>query len=354
MAFDELMIKVQSLFAVRDYYLTPEGAEYIVAEEDEDKMRKNFLLLTKFCQGLGYIPKMFKQGNEVRIRLIRYPIVQGQKWKRALLLFLATVCTVLLSGYLLSSGTAKLLSELNVSFDITSQAILYSLGLLLILGVHETGHMISKLKWGGETELPYFIPFIPPWGTLGAIISSRKIPTNRDELMDLGISGPIAGFLVALIVSFFGIMTSSYVPEDIAKRWTQSGEVSELPMPLVTVIMEKMLGSHEGVLLLSPLAISGVIGLIITFLNLLPVSQLDGGHVIYSLIRDDKKRMLISLISVGLAFMISPAMALLLIFFIAFVPHPPPLDECTGISKRKRITGGLVYAFLLIMCLPMP
>ncbi|PNV78101.1 MAG: hypothetical protein C0200_02825 [Thermoproteota archaeon] len=348
------MIKVQSLFAVKDYYLTSDGVEYIVAEEDEDKMRENFLLLARFCQELGYIPKMFKYGKEVHIKFIRYPVIQDQKWKRAALLFLATVCTVFLSGYLLSLGTAKLLSELNVPFNTTSQAVLYSLGLLLILGVHETGHMISKLKWGGRTELPYFIPFIPPWGTLGAIISSRKIPINRDELMDLGISGPIAGFLVALIVSFFGIMTSCYVPGDIAKRWAQSGEVSELPMPLVTVIMEKMLGSHEGVLLLSPLAISGVIGLIITFLNLLPVSQLDGGHVIYSLIRDDRKRMVISIISVGLAFMISPAMALLLIFFMVFVPHPPPLDECTGVSRGRRIIGGLIYASLLIMCLPMP
>ncbi|MGY0288114.1 MAG: site-2 protease family protein [Candidatus Methanodesulfokora washburnensis] len=354
MTFDELTVRVHSLFAVKDYYLVPDGAEYIVAEENEDKMRENFLSLMRFCQERGYIPRMFRYGNEVHIRVIRYPIIQGYNWKRALLLFLATIGTVMFSGYLLSSGTAKLLSELNVPFDITSQAILYSLGLLLVLGIHEAGHMISKLKWGGTTELPYFIPFIPPWGTLGAVIASRKIPANRDELMDLGISGPVAGFLVALVVSFLGIMTSSYVPEDVAKRWTQSGEVSELPMPLVTVIMERMLGSHEGVLLLSPLAISGVIGLIITFLNLLPVSQLDGGHVIYSLIRDDKKRMIVSLASLMLAFMISPAMALFLAFFMIFLPHPPPLDECTGISRRKKVIGGLAYAFILIMCLPIP
>ena len=359
MEVEELLEVVKASFEVRDFILTENGINFDLEPEPEEVIKRKFADLAKKLIPQGVIPKLLRGEDDRPLLLLRNmpeaALRSRRSSKKQVILLVITIFTVAISGHLLASGTASLLARIGIKVDIVQGTILYALGLMSILGVHESGHIASNIKWGGEIELPYFIPFIPPYGTLGALITSRKIPINRDEFFDLGISGPVAGFIVAIVVSFAGVLTSHVIPPTVAAQWEKSGEVAALPIPVLVHIFEYALGlASKGMLLLSPLAVAGIIGLIVTFLNLLPASQLDGGHVIYSLVRDAKKRTVVGWLAALLTLPVSPMMALIVIFLMAMVPHPPPLDEYTGVSKRRKVLGSILYLVLMALCLPLP
>ncbi len=359
MDVEELLKVVRASFEVRDFILTESGINFDLEPESEEIIKKKFADLAKKLVPRGIIPKLLRGENSRPLLLLRNIPEASSRSRRSsrrqMILLMITMFTVAASGYLLSLGTASLLARIGVKMDVVQGAILYVLGLMSILGIHESGHIISNIKWGGEVELPYFIPFIPPYGTLGALITSGKIPINRDELFDLGISGPVAGFIVAVVVSFAGVLTSHVVPSAIAAQWERSGEVAALPMPVLVHIYEYILGvTPREMLLLSPLAIAGIIGLIVTFLNLLPASQLDGGHVAYSLLADAKKRTVVGWLAALLTIPVSPMMALIIVFLMMMFPHPPPLDEYTGVSKHRKVLGSILYSTLMVLCFPLP
>jgi len=163
----------------------------------------------------------------------------------------------------------------------------FSLTLMLILLAHEMGHYLYCVKYRVAATLPYFIPFPTLFGTMGAFIRIRSPLRLRSILFDIGIAGPIAGFLVALPVLIFSVGQSRVAPLGAAPPDIQLG------YPLVFVLVRKLLvvtGHGTGIsgvplerLYLHPLAIAAWVGMFATSLNLLPGGQLDGGHIIYAL-----------------------------------------------------------------------
>lgn len=162
----------------------------------------------------------------------------------------------------------------------------FALTLMVILLCHEMGHYLYCVYYGVDATLPFFIPFPSPIGTLGAFIRIRSAIRSRSQLFDIGIAGPVAGFLAALIVLVFALALSRPIPDGI-----QGGP--EVGLPLVFSSVYFFLGklgltipAQFGLqsVALHPMAIAAWVGMFATALNLLPGGQLDGGHIVYSLI----------------------------------------------------------------------
>ena len=161
--------------------------------------------------------------------------------------------------------------------------LLFSISLLLILGAHEFGHYWASKKNGVQSTLPYFIPAPPIFiaGTFGAFIQIKQRIPNRMVLMEIGAAGPIAGFVVALPMLILGLYLSSVTPS------IGMGSINFGSSLILNFCSQLVLGvdpsSPDINIHLHPIAFAGWIGMLITALNLMPVGQLDGGHIIYAI-----------------------------------------------------------------------
>lgn len=168
------------------------------------------------------------------------------------------------------------------------QGLTFSVPLVAILLTHELGHYFTARRYLLDTSPPFFIPlpFLPGWfiGTLGAFIRLRTILSDRRQLLDVGIAGPIAGFLLAVPVFWFGLRHSTPLSPD----FPVSGLVVRLGVPvevghsLVTLGVQYLAGLGGQSLELHPIAFAGWFGIFVTMLNMLPIAQLDGGHILYA------------------------------------------------------------------------
>jgi membrane-associated protease RseP (regulator of RpoE activity) len=180
---------------------------------------------------------------------------------------------------------AQLLATVFGGLDLNTQVVMFAGSLFGIIGLHESGHRLAAKSHGMDSTLPYFIPGPPPFGTFGAVISLKGPPANRDELFDLGFSGPIVGFIATIIVAIVSILTAPLVPEAQVQELVGQGllAVQEWPRtPLIMILLNylNLRTTIPGqVLVLTQIAFAAEIGVLITFLNIVPAWQLDGGHM---------------------------------------------------------------------------
>jgi membrane-associated protease RseP (regulator of RpoE activity) len=167
--------------------------------------------------------------------------------------------------------------------------VLYASAIMGILLLHEMGHYVTARYHGVEASLPYFIPIpVQPVGTFGAVILMRKPPETREALLDIGVSGPLAGLCIALVVCFVGLSWSEVRPLSTL----EPGDMIE-GNSLVYALLKKLAhpeATPTDDILLHPVAWAGWLGIFVTSLNLLPVGQLDGGHVIYAMFGERRHR----------------------------------------------------------------
>ncbi len=351
MDLEYVVSRVQESFPVIEAYSTPLGVTFVLPLLPPEKTREEFRKMAVEFLKRGIVPRLYKEGDLLKMEVYETlgTAARGGALRKAAL-FVITLLMVFISGWSMSVGTLKVAKELGIPdpFDPLYMTVMHVAGLLLPLAVHELGHMVASRKWGGDWEFPTFIPAPPPplgFGTFGAIISSRKPVINRDELFDIGISGPLAGFIPGLLVGIIGIQGSIRLPPDAVERVIN--ETSPMPIPLVLLPF----GNVQGTILLTPLGVAGALVLFITFLNLLPVSQLDGGHVAYSLMKESSYRA-ISWLAILVGFLLNPFLGVFLLLFNSMVRHPPPLDEYTPISRRRKQLGAFLYFALLLFTLP--
>jgi membrane-associated protease RseP (regulator of RpoE activity) len=236
------------------------------------------------------------------------------------------------------------------------RGFLFSLPLLTILGVHEMGHYLTSRRWGVRATLPYFIPAPSLIGTFGAVIKMKSPMPNKRALVEIGAAGPIAGFVVAVIASIIGLNMSEVVPVSEVKAGISLGE------PLIfSIICRVALGQlHSGYqVVLHPIASAGWLGFFVTALNLLPIGQLDGGHITYALF--GRKHILIgrltllALLALGVAsrwlgwFVFAVFVRLLL-----GMKHPPPVDPYTPLDERGRKIGWFALLLFVLSFTPLP
>ncbi|MEM1873244.1 MAG: site-2 protease family protein [Acidilobaceae archaeon] len=237
----------------------------------------------------------------------------------------------------------------------------YPLGLLVPLLVHELGHLLAMRARSVPSSLPYLLP-APPLqlgflGTFGAVVNMRWLPATLEDLAFIALAGPLAGLLVALPLAYIGVAQSTVL---------QPGEVvegAEIPaVPLVFLLLLATLDVPEGsVIVLSPMAFATMIFLFVTFLNLIPVGMLDGGHVVRALLGERLHRYvgltvigLVALIAIAYPIFFVYLLVLILLYTLSRGRHPGSSYGIEIESHYSRVIVALVYATLLILTLPVP
>lgn len=236
----------------------------------------------------------------------------------------------------------------------------YSLSLILILGVHELSHYLLAVYYRMKTTLPYFMPIPFFLGTFGAFISLKSPTPNRKALFDVAIAGPLGGFVVTIPVLIWGLALSDVV--DISKSTSiLNFEALNPRFSCLFAILTKMaLGSNfipNTAIALSPMAIAGFIGLIITALNLMPIGQLDGGHIVHAMFGQGKGIIIgqiTRLLMFVLAFIHQEFLLWAIILFFMPVADQPALNDVTELDDKRDFLGLISLALLVIILLPLP
>ena len=336
--FERVTLLVTSEFQIEESLIDQGIPTYYLKWPQETKQA--FLRLLMKLKEINMIAFLRKVDRRVVLRVGEKPPVKPSNPRTYWLLFFATVATTFVTGYISfqESGLSPFLS-----------GAIFSASILTVLGLHEMGHKITANKKKVEATSPYFIPGIPPLGTLGAVIMQKSLPPNRDALFDIGSNGPVAGFFVALIFSAVGItllIPSPTLPDS-----------GGLPVPLswVYLLMPTLNSlnlippSPSGSYYFHPIAWAGWAGMVVTMLNLLPAGMLDGGHVAKSIV-PDRWRYVLTIVSVVTLLLAGSQFwffALIVIFLSAF-KHPGPLDNVSSLSRsRKFVIVGLVAIFVL-------
>ncbi len=302
----------------------------------------------------GYAPMIRSPEEIVLVRLApatTEPRAAWRGWPLNLGLFVATLFTTLLVGAMMegASATGGLADPRTLLLGIP-----FSASLLLVLGFHELGHYLTARAYGVQVSLPYFVPLpLPPMGTMGAIIRMRSPIPNRKVLFDIGIAGPLLGLFLAVPVLVFGLVLSPVKPP--------SGLVLQEGNSLAYLFLKWLVKGPipEGSdVILHPVALAGWLGLFVTALNLMPLSQLDGGHIAYALLgRGHRKIVWLFLAALAVLYLLTQWQGWLVWVALSVglgLRHPPPLDDVTPLDPGRRVLGVLAMLLLVVLITPLP
>jgi membrane-associated protease RseP (regulator of RpoE activity) len=317
---------------------------------DPDSLEEQFEELRLEMKGMAYIPILTYEKGEHVLHVVRQPKMRFKGVWINVILLIATIFTTILAGSVLWGGifdTGGMFEPVNL----LNGAIYFALPLMLILGVHELAHYYAAKRHGIAASLPFFIPIPPPFilGTMGAFISIREPIPNKKALLDIGIAGPIAGFVIALPITIVGLlMSTSITPVEVAP--IVEGDTILIGSSLLFQSFISILPVPDS-LVLHPLAFAGWVGLFVTALNLLPAGQLDGGHIARALLgkkaRFASYGAFILMIVLGLIYTGWLLFALLIMFL--GMRHPPPLNDVTKLDNRRKAVG-VFAAVMLVLC----
>src|SRR3989442_13586503 len=208
---DSIKTMVALEFQVKDAFLDPYGIPTVQVTQEPAKEKFQRLLGQLRQQGL--IAAIRGTTDGLTIKVFQKPQVKPSNKNINLGLFLATVATVFFAGYYIWTGifsTQTLSEQLNMIIDPTAnpylKAGLFAGGLLSIIALHEFGHKAAARSHKMDATLPYFVPGPPPIGTFGALISLKSPPANRDQLFDLGLSGPVVGLVVTIVITMLSVL----------------------------------------------------------------------------------------------------------------------------------------------------
>lgn len=294
----------------------------------------------------------------IPVGVVRRPPPPPQRvWLHALLFVATLISTTLVGGLafgeLPPDFKATNLTRLLLHPAVLSAGFAFSVPLLVILLAHEMGHYIACRHHRLDATLPFFLPVPFGIGTMGAFIRIRTPLLNKRELFDVGASGPLAGFVVALPVLFAGIGLSRPVAE------LPKGGVMIFGEPLAFKAIAWLVHPDippGGDLLLHPLGFAAWFGLLVTALNLLPFGQLDGGHITYALFGAWQRRIAWPLLAVlvVLGFWWSGWWIWALIALVMRVRHPWIPDEAAPLDPRRRLLGLLCIVVFVLCFTPEP
>lgn len=297
-----------------------------------------------------------------------------ERWWLHVALFALTLVTTTVAGAILGGAIAYEPNPLHLLRGLPvarpgawTSGLAFSLPLLAILLAHELGHYLTARRYQLDVSPPYFIPvpLFPSFvGTMGAFIRLRTVVSDRRQLFDVGVAGPIAGFVVALPVLVVGLALSRAAPPDPAfpGMFLHVGEaIAALGDSPLTWALRRLVVGHAGGLSLHPVAFAGWVGMFVTMLNLLPLAQLDGGHLLYATFPGLHER-------VARTFLLLTAVMglwwwgwwvwvfLVLVLSRGRLGHPPVLDSDRPLpaSRRWIAWGALVLFLITFVAVPFP
>ena len=283
-------------------------------------------------------------------RFSRPPARKPRLWLH-LMLFLATLATTMVAGTLQQE-----VDPFAHPWEVY-RGIPFSFTLLLILGAHEMGHYLVSRRHRLDVTLPFFIP-APPFpfiiGTFGAFIKIRSPIQDKRALLDVGCAGPLVGVLVSIPVTLLGLSLSKITVMGAGKEALVLGE------PLLYQFLSWLVFgplSPEANVILHPMAFAGWIGMFVTALNLIPVGQLDGGHVSYALAPQYHRYVSLGcvalLVGCGLFFWYGWLMWAVLVSFLGW-RHPPPYYHWVPLDRSRQALGIITILIFLLTFSPAP
>lgn len=231
---------------------------------------------------------------------------------------------------------------------------LYSLCLMSILTAHEFGHYFAARRHGVAASLPYFLPAPFLMGTMGAVIRMSPYVPNRRALFDIAAAGPLAGMALAAPLSFIGVLLS----ERVSAAENQVGLI--LGDPLLFQLFERAVfgpAAPGEILLLHNVGFAGWVGLFVTALNLLPIGQLDGGHISYAVF--GRRSLLYAKLACGGLLLVTLTISLnyaffLVVMFALGIKHPPTMNDAVALDPLRRKIGWLLAATFFVCFTPTP
>lgn len=236
----------------------------------------------------------------------------------------------------------------------------YALGLMVVLGTHELGHYLTARYYKIRSTLPYFIPMPLFLGTFGAFIQMRSPVPNRKALFDVSVAGPLAGFLMTLPILIWGLTQSQIVTLSDKTGLLNHNALNPRYSILLALISKLVLGSklQPGMGIdLHPLAVAGFLGLIVTALNLMPVGQLDGGHIVHAMF-GQRTAIVVGQIARLCLLLLSLIQSefLLWAIIVLFLPliDEPALNDVSELDDKRDFLGLLTMALLILIVLPLP
>lgn len=297
-------------------------------------------------------------------RAIIYREMIAQRWAwRPFFLFLATCLSLFFVGlvgwdtdiaYTILSGDLGYLVWLVQHFWL--DGLLYMLATVAILGSHELGHFFAAARYRIYTTLPIFIPMpLPPLGTFGAVIAMEHGAADRKQIFDVGLAGPLAGLVVAAPILYLGVAQLDFTTP--AQDGWSFGFPLIVQWLLAWIQPTGYTGEQHSIAAsqLNPLFMAGLIGLIVTGLNMMPVSQLDGGHVIYALFLRRSwwiARAFICIAAIHQAFTASKWGMMIFLVIVMGVDHPPTRDDSQPIGWGRWVLGLLSLAIPILCFTP--
>src|SRR6266571_2050329 len=366
---DTIRSIVASQFQVKDAFLDPNEIPTILVTSEPPKEKFKIVLDQLATHGL--LAALRVSADALVLKVFQKPQARKPRRRLNLGLFVATVATVTFSGYVLWTGWLIGNSTLQAQFDDLLapganpfiEAAAFTIGLLAIIGLHEFGHKAAANHHKMDSTLPFFIPGPPPFGTFGALISLRSPPRNRDHLFDLGISGPAVGFVVTIVITvlriIWGVSLSQPKLDQLSVLFANCGAPCNSPStwPYKPLILGLICGassscSNPNFVLNQQLSSAAQIGVLLTFLNIVPAWQLDGGHISRAVFGPSGHRIatfagLILLLLSGFW-----AFALLVLLMMAFSRRGfagvEPLDDVSPVSNSRKILYILGIAMLVL------
>ena len=350
---EEVISIVSSQFDVTNVDLTLDTLKFRIEDRE---FKSKFVELAQKLEARDLVCRMEKLSDGMYILVNRFPPRKQRKWLSSSwtprILFAIVIGLVMIDGYDKTERVNSLIT-FGDPFDI---AVIYTTSLLGILGIHETGHLIAARLHKLKTSWPYFIPGIPIYGipTFGAVITSRGLTVNRHILYDVAIAGPIAGLAIAIIVSMYGAYTAPVITNDLADDLFSRSELIEMNEPILMKASLAIFGKGgNGEVIMTPVMFAAWLGFLITFLNLLPAWQLDGGHMARALF-GAKVHRIGTYASIGILVVLGYfIMAMFILLLGSRNPSAMPLDDISPVPKNRKILYAVVVV-LAILCAPIP
>jgi Zn-dependent protease len=351
---ERIIDAVHQRFIVSTEYLREDsGIEFHLAANQEN-LKLKFLSLIELLRKSNDTAALRRTGQGFSLVIGRKPVTERRKSKITMILLVATLVTILSTGLIQAYEYYDPLTPHLGIISIVWEGSLYLLAIFGIIAIHELGHKVASWYHSIESSGPYFLPGIPGiWPTMGAVITARDAPVNRDALFDLGISGPLAGLAVTIIVSIPAVLSARLVSASSFQS-QQLGSADFYTNLLIGAL--KFPSSHEVIIgsTFSLLYFAYSFGFLITFINLLPAWQLDGGHIMNAAV-SPRIHKLLTYVSVLVMVLIQfYLMAILILLFSGRAPALDPLDNVSPLSPRRKavfwgtwLLAGLIFVFVL-------
>lgn len=344
---------VEAYFPLKELVLQDGHPVFKVIPGQDDKTR--FLRLREALGRFGLLPLLRRRDNETVILLAPKPPPTRPRWGVHIALFGFTLVTTFAAGFLNSQAACGIPGPVSP----LAGGVLFSLSLMAILLCHEMGHKLVSIWRGIDSSLPFFIPFPPllgllSIGTMGAVILTRTPSPNRDALVELGASGPIAGFLVAVPILAYGIRHSFFLSRSAILAHGCPPPVN-FPTPYLFDLLTQWLvhpSASADVMSIHPMAWAGWVGLLVTGLNLLPAGMLDGGHVMRAIF-GPRLHVILSYVGAGACLVFGYWLMGILIFFLIRRGHPGPLDDCSPVTVIHKAVAALLIVVFALSAVPL-